>query len=155
MTYEDLINKKFDESVAGIDNMVLSNMEIWFTHVNNLPIHLRVVYTVVILHQQVFNGGFHQYFFNAYGMFAYLTIDSLEKIKANYTIELLKKVLKKVNDSDMDIEVFKTKVFNRKLDKIVNFDEDLGNYLDSCDDEYYETEENLTELLGQYLENVE
>ncbi len=154
MNYEELINEKFDESVKGLTKAILSNMESWYSYVSNLPVDLRVTYTVVVLHQQVFNGGFHQYFFNAYGMFAYLTIDSLEDIKASFTKDLLKRVLDKVNDSRMDTTLFREMVFNRKLDKIVNFDDDLGDYLEKCDEEYYDSDEDLTLLLGKYLETA-
>ncbi|MDN5214020.1 DUF4375 domain-containing protein [Fulvivirgaceae bacterium BMA12] len=154
MNYEELINEQFNACVVGIDEEMLSNKESWYDYVISLPTHLRIVYTIVILHQQVFNGGFHQYFFNSYGMFGYLTLDSLKTINASFTLKLLKKVLDRVNDGGWDIETFKDKAFNRKIDKIVNFDNELGNYLDKCDDVYYDAEEDLLLLLGNYLKSI-
>lgn len=154
MNQEELIDKKFNESVQGIDDKMLSNQEDWYTYVLNLPIHLRVVYTIAILHQQVFNGGFHQYFLNGYGLFGYLTLDSLKVINAHFIMNLLNKVLGEVNIEGFDVEEFRRKVFKKEFDKIVNFDDELSDFLERCDDEYYETEEDLSELLGQYLESV-
>ena len=155
MSHEELINKKFKESVQGIDERILSNQDEWYAYVINLPVHLRIVYTIVILHQQVFNGGFHQYFFNRYGLFGYMTLDSLKAINAGSTMNLLKKVLEKVNDDDLEITEFKNRVFNKKIDKIVDFDDNLIDFLEECDDKYYKVEEGLTELLGNYLERVQ
>ncbi|MGQ1908996.1 DMP19 family protein [Marinifilum sp. RC60d5] len=154
MNKEKLIEKKFNESVQGIDEKILSNQEDWYTYVHNLPIHLRVVYTIVVLHQQVFNGGFHQYFLNGYGLFGYLTLDSLKIINANFTMNLLNTVLKEVNIEGFNVEEFRHKVFNKEIGKIANFDDKLSDFLEKCDDTYYEVEEDLTNLLGQYLESV-
>lgn len=154
MNQEELIDKKFNESVQGIDDKTLLNQEGWYTYVLNLPIHLRVVYTIAILHQQVFNGGFHQYFLNGYGLFGYLTLDSLKVINAHFTMNLLNKVLGEVNIDSFNAEEFRSKIFNKEFDKIVNFDDELSDFLEKCDDEYYEMEEDLTQLLGQYLESV-
>ncbi|MCB9232921.1 MAG: DUF4375 domain-containing protein [Bacteroidia bacterium] len=154
MKYEDLINKKFDEAVGGIDARILSNFEDWYNYVENLPVHLRITYMIIILNQQVFNGGFHQYFFNGYGGFGYLTLESLRIINAGLVMDLLENVLESVNDDGIDIEEFNTQAYSKKLFKVVNFDEELMDYLEKCDDEYYDLEEDLMKLLGQYLESI-
>lgn len=154
MNQEKLIEKKFNESVQGIDEKILSNHKDWYTYIQNLPIHLRVVYTIVVLHQQVFNGGFHQYFFNGYGLFGYLTLDSLKIINANLTKNLLNRVLKEVNIEGFNDEEFRYKVFNKEIGRIVNFDDKLSDFLEKCDDTYYDIEEDLTNLLEQYLKRV-
>jgi len=154
MNKENLINDKFKESVKGLDERVIANQDDWYAYVMNLPIQLRIVYTIVILHQQVFNGGFHQYFLNGYGLFGYLTLDSLKIINAKFTMNLLKKVLQEVNSESLNVEAFRIKSFKRELNKIINFDDELCEFLEKCDDEYYESQEDLTDLLGQYLESV-
>ena len=150
MNHEELIYAKFNESIQGIDDETLLNQEKWYNYVINQPVHLRVVYTIIILHQQVFNGGFHQYFLNGYGLFGYLTLDSLKVINANFTMKLLNKILDEVNLDNFDVKEFRRKVFN----KIVNFDDKLSVFFEKCDDEYYEMEEDLTQLLGRYLKSL-
>jgi len=44
------------------------------------------------------------------------------------------------------------KVFNRKLSPIVNFNEELSDFLDVLDDDYDSLDENLEQLLVDYLE---
>ncbi|GAA5030074.1 hypothetical protein GCM10011506_18890 [Marivirga lumbricoides] len=153
MNNEELINNKFKESVQGIDESTLSKEEFWYKYVINLPIHLRIVYTIFILHQQVLNGGFHQYFLNGYGLFGYLTLDALATINADFTRNQLKEALEKVNSEGLDVETFRKKVFKKEIDKITNFDEGLCDFLEMCDDKFYETEQSLLNLLGLYLMN--
>ncbi len=125
----------------------------WYSYVINLPIKLQIVYTTIIFHQQVLNGGLHQYFFNSYGQFAYLTVDHLKLIKAYKTAEILEKALSEVNFKQYSIDEFREKVFNRELDRIVNFDEALSEFLDKLDNEYDSLDEDLEQLLVDYLEN--
>ena len=54
----------------------------------------------------------------------------------------------------MDVEEFRSKVFKKELSRIMDFDDELSGFLENCDEEYYEAEEDLNELLGQYLESI-
>lgn len=38
----------------------------WYDYGNDLSAQMSITYIVVILHQQVFNGGFYQYFLNSW-----------------------------------------------------------------------------------------
>ncbi|MEM9681575.1 MAG: DUF4375 domain-containing protein, partial [Bacteroidota bacterium] len=97
MENTSIINKYYQISVVGINEIMLLDKNEWLKYISALSEHLQVTYLVVLFHNQVFNGGFHQYFFNAYGQFAYELLDSLTTIGAKSTVELLKKVLSKVN----------------------------------------------------------
>lgn len=154
MNLEELIETKYKESVQGIDEQILLDHKEWYDYVECLPKHLRVVYTVSILDQQVFNGGFHQYFFNGYGLFGYLTLDALEEIKATDTKNLFEKVLSEINYENNSVKEFRRKVFDKELSKISNFEDALSDFLDDCDTEYYDTEEDLQQQLGMYLESL-
>ena len=76
-----LIEKIYSQAVSGIEDKWLSSIgSDWYDHIRSLPGNLQVTYMTVILHNQVINGGFHQYFLNGYGQFAEPTIECLENI---------------------------------------------------------------------------
>jgi hypothetical protein len=74
MRNEEITDKYYKEAVTGLNETILNDIDLWYSYVINLPPHLQIVYTIVVFHQQVFSGGLHQYFFNSYGQFAYLTV---------------------------------------------------------------------------------
>lgn len=132
----------------------MSYKDLWYNYITSLPLGHQAVYTIVVLHQQVSNGGLHQYFFNSYGLFAYLTVEHLKLIGAINTANILEHAIKEVNTEGYSVSVFQDKIFNRQLDRISNFDEDLVNSLQLLDNEYDDSEEDLEHLLGTYLINV-
>ncbi|UCA61443.1 DMP19 family protein [Chryseobacterium rhizoplanae] len=83
---ENIVNQTYSEAIKGLDEEILKNCDSWYNYVLNLPKIQQVVYTVVLLHWQIENGGFHQYFFNSYGQFAYLTIKNLKLIRTPHQI---------------------------------------------------------------------
>lgn len=62
MTNQEIINNYYKEAVIGITESILLDKDLWYSYIINLPQHLSVTYTVVIFHQQVFNGGLHNIF---------------------------------------------------------------------------------------------
>lgn len=152
MKNQEITSKYYKEAVKGIDEDLLQDMNRWYDYVVNLSEKLQVVYTVILFNQQVYNGGFHQYFFNSYGQFGYLTLENLRLIGANKAADLLEKALEKVNDNKYSDYEFRDNVFNRRIDGIINFDEQLSDYLSSLDDKYYSQDEDLKKLLVEYLE---
>ena len=152
MERNEIIKSSYAEAVKGLNKAVLNEKDLWYSYVINLPIRLQVVYTVVVFHQQVMNGGLHQYFFNSYGQFSFLTIDNLKLIKAFQSREILKQALAEVNREQLGVNEFREKAFNRKLERIVDFDEALFSFLDELDTKYYALKENLDDLMIIYLE---
>lgn len=153
MNNQAITDKYYKEVVKDLNEVILHDRDLWYSYIINLPIHLQVVYTIITFHQQVYNGGFHQYFFNAYGQFAYLTLDNLKLIKAFQASAILEEALSKVNIEQYDEADFREKIFNRKIDRIVNFDNDLGDILNDLDNKYYSLEENLEQLLVDFTES--
>jgi len=152
MKNQEITDRYYKEAVKGLNEVILHDKNLWYSHVTYLPIHLQVVYTIIVFHQQVFNGGLHQYFFNSYGQFAYLTVNNLRLVKAFKAANILEKALNQVNIEQYSISEFREKVFNRKLSPIVNFNEELSDFLDVLDDDYDSLDENLEQLLVDYLE---
>ena len=152
---ENIIDKIYSEAVKGLDEEKLKDCDAWYNHVLNLPKAQQIVYTVILLHWQVENGGFHQYFFNSYGQFAYLTIKNLKLIEASQRANLLDVATHLVNDEYLIEDNFRSLIFNREFSKIVDFDDILFDKLNELDDKYYEMkDENISDLLSSYLEVI-
>jgi len=149
---ESRIEKEYNEAVKALTQEILENNNSWYEYVLNLPITQQVVYTIVIFHSQVVNGGFHQFFFNSYGQFAYLVLKNLRSIYGIKRAKLLEEALRQVNSVNLPENVFRELVFNRKLSRIVDFEKVLFDYLNNLDNEYYEVPgEDINELLEKYL----
>jgi Domain of unknown function (DUF4375) len=152
MKNDEITDRFYKESVKGLNEFILKDKNLWYTYVSHLPLQLQVIYTIIVFHQQVFNGGLHQYFFNSYGQFAYLTVANLKLIKAYKTAGILEKAINQVNIDHYSIDEFREMIFKRKLDRIANFDEDLSEKLNILDNEYDSMDEDLEQLLVDYLQ---
>jgi hypothetical protein len=109
-----------------------------------------VTYLIVLLENQVFNGGFDQYFANCYGQFALDTVAALNSINAPQKSELLKRAYEIVNVENWTSDAFRNKLIEGEMMSL--FDDDLMAKLDLLDDEYYRAEnEDLLVLLNKYL----
>ena len=148
---QDLIARYYATAAEELNETILADKDLWYSYIVNLPEHLHIVYTIVVFHEQVFNGGLHQYFFNAYGQFGYDTLENLRKINANESAVILEKALNEVNNLKDGVGEFRSKVFNRKIGRIVDFDDDLGDYLNNLDQQYYSLDENLEKLMVNYI----
>lgn len=151
MQIDDLENY-YLKAVEGIDENLLKDFDSWYQYVLQLPKHLETVYTILVLNQQVLNGGFHQYFYNPYGLFVYETIESLERIGAYKAKEMLQAALGKVNAESFGREEFRWKIFNREMDSLVLSDDDEEDYFSSLNNQYYLFEEDIDQLLVDYIE---
>ncbi|WP_330747609.1 DMP19 family protein [Chryseobacterium sp. CP-77] len=152
----NIIDKTYSEAVIGLDEETLKDCDLWYNYVLNLPKAQQVVYTVILLNWQIENGGFHQYFFNSYGQFAYLTIKNLNLIEATHRADLLDSATHLVNEEYFIEDKFRHLIFNREFSKIVDFDDLLFDKLNELDDKYYNMEdENIFDLLQRYLDNHE
>jgi hypothetical protein len=154
MNKSELIEKSYSEAVKGIkEDWFLNADSNWYDYINNLPVHLKITYLIIVLHNQVFNGGFHQYFVNGYGQFANETIKAFIDIGALKRSSLLEVAYKKVNASNVPIEVFRKQLLNKEIKSLFVTDE-LYAPLDELDNEYYNiVDEEIEELLGNYLES--
>lgn len=152
MRNEEITDKHYKEAVTGLNNTILNDKDLWYSYVINLPLHLQIVYTIVVFHQQVFNGGLHQYFFNSYGQFAYLTVEHLKLIKAFKTSNILENAISHVNVEGLGVNEFRARVFSKELDRITDFDEELCDFLEVLDNGYDNLNEDIEQLLVDYFE---
>lgn len=118
-----------------------------------MPLHLQITYLITVLHNQVLNGGFHQYFVNGYGQFAYETVKALEAIGALKRANLLQCAITEVNNDGLDNKFFRKALLEKTIDRLFIGD-DLFEPLSKLDDSYYEIDdEDISQLLSNYLQN--
>lgn len=154
MERNELIFKNYSESIKGIDeNLILKETTGWYNYICKLPTQLKYTYLVVVFHNQIFNGGFHQYFVNGYGQFYIETVEALEKIGAKQRSSLLKTAFKFINPNNLPIVIFREKLLKKQIDLLFVGDE-LFKTLDALDKEYDNiVDEDIEELLGDFLKN--
>ena len=108
---------------------------------------------IVVFHNQIYNGGFHQFFVNGYGQFAKETINILITIGALNKAKLLKEALNFVNAENNTDAVFRKKLLEKEI-KSLFIDDNLFEPLDKLDAQYYAIEkEDLEQLLCDYLQS--
>jgi hypothetical protein len=151
MEYREIIESKYAEAVKGIKGEWFTDTnEEWYAYIVSLPDPLQFTYLIVVLNNQVLNGGFHQYFVNGYGQFAQKTIIALEAIGASQKAGLLNAALEIVNLYSDDDNVFRKKLLQKNIPELF-IEDDLFEPLDQLDTAYYENEEDIVSLLGKYL----
>lgn len=152
MSNLEIIEEKYAESVMGIKKEwfnTVSNK--WYDYVIGLPIHLQITYLIVVFHNQILNGGFHQYFVNGYGQFAKETIIALKTIGAFRKAELIEHALNIVNLENYSDEIFRKKLMEKQIPQLFSKD-DLNEPLENLDNIYYrEEKEDIKQLLRNYL----
>jgi hypothetical protein len=152
MNNSELIKNVYSISIKEIqEDWFTYNNTKWYDYVENLPIKINLTYLVINFHNQVFNGGFHQYFVNGYGQFAIETIEALLEIGASKKSKLLKKALYLVNYDNLSNEVFRKELLNKEL-YLLFVSDSLFDPLEELDAKYYDIEdEEIEDLLGTYL----
>jgi hypothetical protein len=154
MKNRQLIDIYYKEAIKDLDKKILKDKDLWYEHVLQLPEHLGVVYTITNFHQQLFKGGFHLYFSKTHGQFAYLALENLWLIKAIKSFLVLKSALNEVNYELFSQDEFREHVFNGTLELINVSNDDFVDILDELDTEYYSIDEDIEELLVDYLKNT-
>lgn len=151
----DIIKEFYSEAVKGIivDESILSDFNKWKCYCLNLPKKEQITYTISLFDWQVKNGGFHQYFFNSYGMFCFSTIQNLIEVKCLRHADLLKKAIEIIYNESEPAESFMENIFHRNVDAISSFDENVLQRFELLDTEYYRIEESceLYDKLKNYL----
>jgi hypothetical protein len=107
----------------------------------------RLVYLLWCFDGEVHNGGFDQLFFNSLGDHCLEILDGLRRIRANKSTELLEKALSWFPES-MPSSDRETRW--KQLEQYEN-DEKYESGLDDLDKEFYKYEDNLAELLHNFV----
>lgn len=151
MEYNELIERNYNEACKEIkDDWFHTYNEKWYEYIMHLPQKLKISYLIIVLDNQIFNGGFHQYFVNGYGQFSIETIEALIIIGALKKAKLLEEALKIVNSDNYSDEIFREKILKKEI-KFLFFEDNLSEPLNNLDNIYYDDNEDLESLLGLYL----
>lgn len=145
--YTDLAGQFIRDNVTN-----WANPEELTEAVDKLDKAAKTTYLLGILNQQVMNGGFIEYYGNAYGRFAYETLEALREIGADKTFKLLSRSLELVNIDKKTKTDFKNLIINGSYPRDPTTEDKLGD----LDDEYYALDEieDLEKLLGAYLRKL-
>jgi len=107
----------------------------------------RLVYLLWCFDGEVHNGGFDQLFFNSLGDHCFEILEGLQKLKATNSSALLKKAMRWFPGSQPSID---RKVRWKQLEPYEG-DEKYEASLNELDTEFYKYEDNLAELLHNYV----
>ena len=106
----------------------------------------KAIYTIWWLEAEVNNGGFNQYFWNSAGDDAALSLQSLNKIGATKTAELLKRAIDVAFSGSLPLT-------RDDRQKQLEIDEDKKiEALGELDDRFYEYQENFYKMLNEFGE---
>ena len=154
MTPIDTINNYYKEAVVEVTAETLKDCNRWYNCIKAKPDYLQAVYTYVILYQQVYNGGFHQYFANGYGLFGEMTVHHLKQIGAAKCAAIVQEALNEINTEGYPPEELRKRIFNSEISAINDFDDKLWDKLEALDKRYYDLEkegEDIEALMAGYL----
>jgi hypothetical protein len=146
----DIIEKSCSGIVSAIqEEWLINDSSKWYNYVVNLSEAERVVYLVVVLHNQEVNGGFDQYFSNGYGqLFAELSVGAYEAIRASKKAALISQALVLVKKQSAFFDVPWGKGIRGALKRNPALDNtELMAELEELDGQYYANEENIRDLL--------
>lgn len=152
MSNLEFLESVYLDAAQGIKSEWLDNADTnWYDYVMALNSSQRFAYLIVVMHNQVFNGGLDQYFVNGYGQFAKETISALKEVGAQKKALILEQAFKLVNDEDLSAVEFRKRLLNNEIKYL--FEEDsLSESLNALDMDYYNSEdEDVQQLLTQYL----
>lgn len=120
----------------------------WYHAVQELNSPEKMVYVIVKLNQAVTNGGFAEFYKNSLGIFAPEIIHVLNEIKAIATAKIVASTLPVVNPTGLLDDAYKELVFNLQLSE----QQSAQFYAQDIKYDQLEGQENLEDLLGEYLQ---
>lgn len=105
----------------------------------------KILLIVENLEREINNGGFHQFYWNSSGDYANETINALIRIGANKTAE----IVKKANSEFKNGSVPKDRA--ERQNELELIEEKAEENWNKCDSEFYEYQDDLTELLIAFV----
>ncbi|SRR5258705_4682346 len=151
------IDKLYKEAVQGLrENMFVTPHTLeWYNYIKVLPEHLKTIYTIVVVENQVINGGFDQYFTNLYGQFAFMTVVSLQNINAFEKSVLASTALKIYNPENLNEIDYARWITKREWIRQEQFNNDtIHKAIESIDESYCNSKDDIVVLLDQYINRL-
>jgi hypothetical protein len=97
------------------------------------------------LEREINNGGFNQFYFNSSGDFSEETVNALLEIGAKNTAEIIKKANSEFKDGIVP------KDRTERQTELELIEENAEENWNKCDSEFYEYQDDLTELLITFV----
>ena len=104
----------------------------------------RIFYVTQTFEMEVNNGGVSQFFYNESGMFAGELVNAFNEIGAKVTAGICQKA----------IEAFSREIpvdQDEREDMLDELEDEISEILEECDSEFYNYEDNLSELNYNYV----
>jgi len=133
-----------DMVVMKIDTYLNSKSE-YGENIEKLNPSQRTFLFVENLEREINNGGFNQFYFNSSGDFSQETVNALLEIGAKKTAE----IVKKANSEFKNGTVPKDRI--ERQNELELIEEKAEENWNKCDLEFYEYQDNLTELLIAFV----
>ena len=102
-----------------------------------------IILAVEAMEREVNNGGFSQFFYNSSVEYAPIIVDSLQKIGCPKTAELAGRAIACLGLKSLDPDIIE--------ERMDPDDDQLEEELDAIDEIYYQAEEEISDLLFQYI----
>ena len=137
-------SEKREAYLISLSEKIYDRLFEW--HYHRLTKPEQIFFCIWELESQVNNGGFHQYFFNS-GEYTNETVEALKEIGALYTAGILQNACEVFPDSKVPKEI------KIRHDLLLAIGKEKEDYLDELDNTFYKYEDNLSELLYEYVQN--
>ena len=133
-----------DMIVMKIDTYLNSKFE-YGENIEKLNPSQRTFLFVENLEREINNGGFNQFYFNSSGDFSQETVNALLEIGAKKTAEIVKKANSEFKNGIVP------KDRTERQNELELIEEKAEENWNKCDSEFYEYQDNLTELLIAFV----
>jgi hypothetical protein len=137
-----LKNADTNEAIIMIDEYLSRR---FYEDENSLTAPEKNVVFVENVEREVNNGGFSQFFYNPTGNYAHESVDALREIGAETTAELLQKAIDQFPDGQVP------KDEDARMVVLEQIGETAEKAWSKLDDEFYESEDNITALVLEYV----
>jgi hypothetical protein len=133
-----------DNSIIELDNFI-GELCAYGDEMETLTEPQKLFYYIQCLEREVNNGGFNQYFINSSGKFAHQTIQSLKRIGANTTADILQKAIDQFPDKKVPQDRDERNELVEQIEATAN---EVWNELDQ---QFYQYADDLNTLNLHYV----
>jgi hypothetical protein len=149
MTEDDFIKAASNDDLEKAVNTIYQDILMASDYGKNLHMvtaEQKIVYHITRLESEIYNGGLNQFFFNSSGQYTIETLESLRKIGATETVNILEKAISFWPNSYVPQNtVTRRQELLEKVEQIAN------PVWEELDKVYYKDEDKITKKLFQFI----
>lgn len=143
LSLESILKLEPDEIIMKIDDYI-NKLSKYGDNIESLNPFQKSFFLIENFEKEINNGGFNQFYFNSSGNYSLETVDALYKIGAKKTA----KIVEIANSKFPNKLVPKNWEERQNVSIIIDENIELWNEQDKA---FYKSEENITELLIQFI----